>query len=368
MNGRHLTLSALALSITLAMTPAQADVWSPGSVGGGATIRGKCGSTGQIATTANVHAAERNIELAILEMGRVLASGQTQQIEADKNLQNQMLQASAAFDKDAAAARARARYLDQTTGANAVDRACENASLAERARVGGAAAERWRSQATAAITARQRPATDRLAAKYEKAKTPESQWKAATLTDPLAAESDVRAAIEHLVSPFPPQAVTPDDTPAGDRYKALTATHQLRRSLANEALTAVAMMHRPAISAETINQAWAEDGMPDVPPGRSEDGAWISQMGLLTAQDRLTYSNPEFHRDIQVKDEVWQIKQYAISLSRKIHAQQAENALLERVLALQAALLAKDLEPEIAALDDLRRNAASLTTEARGAQ
>lgn len=352
----------------MAAPQAFADVWSPSSIGGGATIRGKCGSSGQVATSSNINSAERNIESAILEMGKVLASGQSQQIQAEKNLYNQLLQEQSAFDKQAVAAKARSRYLDQTTGANAIETACGDQAQAMQTRTGLAAAERWRSQATAAITERQAPARDPARVKREKANTPEQQWKAVTLMDPEAAEIDVRALIEHLVSPFPAQAVTPDDSPSGDRYRALAATHQLKRSLANEALTMVAASYRPAVSADLINHAWQANAMPDVPPGRSEDGAWISQMGLLTAQDRLSYSNPNFHQDVQVKGETWQVKQYALSLSRKVQIQQAENAVLERILALQASLLAKDMQGEIEALDALRQDALRQRTETGGAR
>lgn len=375
-----LSITFLA-GLTPSISSAVGFIATPIVVGTG--IAGYCESLGMVATPQNMSTLSTNVSNGITDLASVLKAGQLEQIAAEKNLLNQQLQALSSTYHDLAAAESKQQYLDETTGANSIERSCIDQSQAASTAQGLAAVKSFADKSTQAApitgqvpvtcsdgnctikysTANPSPA-DQIApvsnvdqATQALAKTPPQQWVAKTLTDPASSDADVQAAIAHSVAPMPRRGIPNDqlNTPAGLHWNATAQINRVQTTLAIDTLVEVAKDHRPTIDSSGVQTMWNQFGLPGTVPNATNGK--ISPSDLFDALTQGWYNSPVFSANVKVKDDTWQIKQVALMMSAKLWAKQRENDLLERAVAMQAAELAHRTESDIESINQARGSA-----------
>lgn len=351
------SMLALAIGVSLSSS-AFASGFTPAPITTGTNVAGYCHSAPQVSTTSNVSTLGSNINSAISEMGSDLQKEMEKQIQSQKNLMNQYLQSFTDFLKKEAAAKLQKKYIDQTSLASTVSDGCDRQSEAGSVSSGLAASKAFKSTADApATTKTSAPSGSNLSSTSANeqivpvdnvskaisalAKTvvaDPKQWSANTVFDPTASDSDVTAAIAHMVEPMPKKGITDSmlNQPNAQAWLAANKVDQASTSLAVEALSLVSMGYRPTIDASTGDKVWNAAGFSGTMPG--EVGGKISPMDEYSAKVQEWYNSPQFSADVKVKDETWQIKQQAMMMAAKLWAGQRENQLLERMVSIQSAM------------------------------
>lgn len=382
---------AVAVLAFCAASPGVALDMIPVPIAAGTSIHGKCQSGGMIATPGNVETLLTSVALGTEVMATVIHAAQLQQIAALKNMTNQLNQSQADFSRKLEASRSEQRYLDQTTGINAVDSGCDDQAQASKTAQGLQAARAFKTgvtstksggsggvktvkassvgNASGAAKSGVQPLispVDNIAqATVALSETPEAQWESATLTNPKASDDDVAAVIAHMASPMPKKGISGSDTGASSVSWKTDATVDFARStLAVNALSLVAEGHRATVDTSGIRQEWQDSG---VNMGVLEfSGNNLSPNDVFSAYVQQWYSGQGFINDVQIKGDAWQLRQQARMMAAKLWALDRGNALLERVVAMEAVMLAKDAQVYI----DRANESAALATgqSARGVQ
>jgi hypothetical protein len=161
------------------------------------------------------------------------------------------------------------------------------------------------------------------------------------------------------VTPVPPSSVPASmiSTPAGTVAMAHINTLTARQSLAAESMLYVAQQNIPTIDAAQAQTMWTSAGMLGTPPGVS--AGKISSNGLMTVLVDARYANPTYYTALRAGGEAYALRSYAYELSAQIQMQQQQIGMLQRIVALNAAMLGARAGKTTEALQTLRANAIS---------
>lgn len=266
------------------------------------------------------------------------------------------------------AANAAARYNNQVGGINASSSACDQASGAAQTFNGIVAAQASAAQVTSAALSAEQPTGNPLLDVLSIADATAPDVSAASLipvgTGTAPTTSVIQAYIKNAVVPVDPQSVTAaaKSTASGVQYQAVKHVADARESLATVTLGAVAKYNLPNTNATLANQLWQSAGETGNAPG--ESGGNISDNGLLRAITDARYASGPYATKVSTHGDTWQIRQYAIELAAQLRMEMQEQNMLEHTLALQSAMLATQLQPDISHMNSLRGNALEQTANA----
>jgi hypothetical protein len=340
-------------------------------MGPGGYVSGSCNSVGgDIANIQNLQNYQSNLIQTIDQIGKVLNTGQMQQLLSNEQLMNQKLQEQALSDKVLMARKAEQDYLQQTTGVNALENNCNWSSGAGNTLSGIASAQQVAAAAASAAMQNEKPVVNPLDAVNALAHATAADISAGTLL-PLGSAatattaSVISAYIKNSVVPFnAPSVPKKVKNPAATNFRAASNIMKTQASLATVTLAAVARHNVPTIPDSLANHLWQESGNSGNPPG--EVNGKISQDGLLQTITNGRYANPAFYQDIHTHGDTWQIKQVDIMLAAKLRMEEEETTMLEHAVALQAAMLASEESGRVSHLNTLRGNAMAQSNGAMG--
>lgn len=333
-------------------------------IGPGGYVAGTCNSMGgDIANIQNLQTYQNNLAATIEEVGKVLNTGQMQQMTANEQEWNQVLQEQAMNAKILAATQAKNQYLQQTTGINLMGNNCNWSSGATDTLNGIASAQQVTAQAASDATAAEQPTVNPLDTIKTLAQATAPDISSGTIL-PLGGAatavtaSAISAYIKNSVVPFnAPSVPKTEKSPAATNFNAVGNVMNTQASLATVTLAAIARHNVPTINDALANHLWTESGNSGKPPG--EMNGKISQDGLLQSITDGRYANPVFYQDIQMHGGTWQIKQYDIMMAAQLRMEEEEETMLEHAVALQAAMLASEESGRVNHLNTLRGNAAA---------
>ena len=345
------------------------------SIGAGGSVEGSCNSVGQIANIQNLQTYQSNLIATIDQVGKALNTGQMQQLTATEQQMNQSLQEQAKVDAQIAGAKAKQKYLRQTTGINALPNPCTWSSGAADILSGVASAQQVAAAAASSATQAEQPAVNPLTSVQALANAAAPTLSAGTLL-PLGGAatavtaSEISAYIKNSVvpvnAPSVPKGVT---NPAATNFKAVSHIMSTQASLATVTLAAIARHNVPTISDTLANHLWTESDNSGTPPG--EVNGKISQDGLLQTITDGRYANPAFYQGLQSTSsgDTVQIKEVDIMMAAQLRMEEEEETMLEHAVALQAAMLASEESGRVNQLNADRGNAVAQSNGAfAGAQ
>lgn len=346
------------------------------SVGPGTTVAGNCQSTpgDQIATPTNLTNANNNMNNAMQVAGVAINAQQMTQASAFARdltaLSNQEWTDMKAF----VAAYEAARYTDDVigpnatpdTGAAALPQECVMAKMASNIATGMSlvksnqrALQDTVAQATAPVLSHE----DAVA----KAATAASDAISASSIFPSGSAPVSAASAAHYiamaVAPVPPTSVPAQaaQTNAGLVARAQINSLTARQSLATETLSYIAAQHQSTIDDTQARQIWANAGFSGSLP--EDDGSKISLDGLLRVMTDARYANKNFYTALQDGGQAYALRTYAYELSSQLQIQQQQIAMLQRIVALNAAMLSAHATQSNAHLDTLRSQAMAQTIQ-----
>ncbi len=329
------------------------------TVGNGGYVQGTCNSImGDIANVKNLNNFQSSLINTIKKVGEVLNTGQMQQLEEQQTIDNQKLQEKSLAEDQIEQFKAREKYIEQSGGINQEN--CPDATAINNLSSGLQAAQQSASADYAAALQAEKPVVNPLQSVDNLASVTAPVYSATTILpvgDQPATASAVSAAIATSVVPIP--AMTPGTaakkTPAGTNFKAVEHIQEARASLASEALAKIAQYNLPTINGSALVKQWWS-GMSGNPPGKGSNGDYSPDAMLQIATDSK-YSNPTFYNTLETKGETWNIKEYDKMMAVQLRMDYEQDQMLQRAVALQAAMLAEKLQPDITELDNLRAKA-----------
>ncbi len=333
------------------------------NVGPGGMVAGTCNSiNGDITNVANLNAFQSSLIQVILEVGKVLNTGQMQQLQEQQTLDNQVLQEQTQSNNEEAVWNAQQTYASQVTGANAISNPCLDQSGATDLLNGMESAQQAAAASYSAAMAAEASVVNPLDSVGALAHATAPAWSAQSILPvggATATAAAVSSAIANSVVPFP--AMTPGaaakKTPAGTNFQAVENIQKVRASLASEALAKIAQYNLPTVNGSALVNAWWA-GMSGTPPGQGSNGDYSPDAMLQIATD-ARYANPQWYLNVQQHAETWNIKQYDKMMAIQLRVDYEQDQMLQRAVAIQAALLANQLAPDIAQLNNLRGQAMS---------
>lgn len=330
----------------------------------GGSVQGSCQSVGgNIANIQNLQTYQSNLIATIEQVGKALNTGQVQQLTATEQQMNQSLQEQAKVDAQIAGAKAKQKYLRQTTGINALPNPCAWSSGAADILSGVASAQQVAAAAASSATQAEQPIVNPLTSVQALANAAAPTLSASTLL-PLGSDatavtaSEISAYIKNSVvpvnAPSVPKSVT---NPAATNFRAVSNIMSTQASLATVTLAAIARHNVPTISDTLANHLWTESDNSGTPPG--EVNGKISQDGLLQTITDGRYANPAFYQGLQSTSsgDTVQIKEVDIMMAAQLRMEEEEETMLEHAVALQAAMLASEESGRVNQLNADRGNA-----------
>jgi hypothetical protein len=335
--------------------------------GPGGTVQGTCNSImGDIVNVNNLQNFQSALVQVIQQVGKAINTGQNQQLQAAIQQRNQQLQEGAKNLEVMAANQAVNRYHNQVSGINASG--CSQASGAADTMNGIVSAQAGAAQITGAAISAEQPVANPLDAVDAAASATAQEVSAASLIPVGSATapttSVLSAYIKNAVAPINPQAIAPaaKTTPSGQQYQAIKHIADARESLATVTLGAVAKYNLPETKDTLAQQLWQQAGEPGSAPG-TVNGK-ISDNGLLRVITDSRYASGNYAQKVMTHGDTWQLRQYAMDLAAQLRMELQEQDMLEHTLALQSAMLATQLQPDIARMNGLRGNALEQTANA----
>jgi len=340
-------------------------------IGPGGRVAGSCNSIGgDIANIQNLQNYQSNLIQTIEQVGKVLNTGQVQQLLSNEQLMNQKLQEEAMSIKVLMAKRAKQDYLHQTTGINALGNPCNWYTGAADTLKGMASAQEIAAAVVSAATKAEKPVVNPLDTVRALANATAPEVSAGTVlplgdTAPATTSKTISAYIKNSVVPFnAPSVPKKVKNPAATNFRAVSNVMKTQASLATVTLAAIARHNVPTIPASLANYLWKESGNSGNPPG--EVNGKISQDGLLLSITDGRYANQAFRGKVHGGGETWQIKQIDIMMAAKLRMEEEETTMLEHAVALQAAMLASEESGRVSRLNTLRGNAMAQSNGAMG--
>jgi len=366
---RKYLIAPLAAAVIAAFAgAAHADaLTSPTPITGMTAITGYCYSLGPIATPSDMDTLTSNVDNAVQEFSAIVQSGVQQQTLAERNLMNQQLQSETATLRNLFITQAQQDYADQVGGINAQSDACTIEDQASKTVAGLNAARAFVAGITkpapltgsaaaganigAPTVAQQIAPVDNTSAQMAAlAKQPVKQWNSSVITQSGGSAADVTAAIAHAVNPIPTKGIPNSalNTNPGLMWQAHAVVNSAQTSLATNALAIQYEGHDATIDGSTAISTLTQDLGGNATTAANVAG--ITSSGTISpdALFRVLVAgwgkNPTFSDAVRNGGDVWQVKKQAQMLAAKLWADQRINTLLERVVTLQAAMLAQDAE------------------------
>lgn len=361
------TLAALA-------TSAQAASFLPStlpSVGAGTSIAGNCTSTGgDIATPQNLSNASTNLNAAIEQAGESITIAQNAQAAAFSKSLQALLDVQRQGLRNFIAAYEAAKYTTDTLGPNAqptaaaanLPQGCNMSAMAQSAAAGFTAMSAQKQSIMQRVGQATAPVDSPAKAIASAAQASSAALSPSSILPDNQKPTDAASAAAYIamaVAPFPPASVPANQlqTPGGVIAQAQINTWTARKNLAAEALSAVAQLHIPTVDATQAQSTWKAAGFSGPAP-ESSNGK-ISMNGLLQVLVDSRYANEQFYTALQSGGQAYALRSYAYELSAQLAIQQQQIAMLQRIVALNAAMLAQQTSALNGKMDELRAHAMS---------
>jgi hypothetical protein len=297
---------------------------------------------GNFVRPADLALSQQNIEQALLAVGKALNTGQMQQMEAQKRLENQALQEKAQFQKELAAYENANRTKmqvtnqlttsigNQTVSVDQPGSRCNEMAMAQNLGSGMVVNRRLASDFGAVLSGYDQSDVSAMSSLKALANAKTSTLSAASIFPTATASSaypspsDAAKTIAHLTEPVPPVQLTAKQkkTQAGVLWSAAENAIQAKMSMAQNALATIAAWHQPTIDATYFINKWKsmqkaaqsatgtssdKTSTSANPPGVNSAGK-ISPDGALNLMVQARYANPSWYSHLAVQSQSGAIK------------------------------------------------------------
>lgn len=347
---------------------------------------------GNFVQTTDLAMSQQNIEQALLAVGKVLNTGQMQQMNAQKQLENQSLQEEVQFQKELAASenvnRTKMQVTNKLTTAiggkivsvNQPGSRCNEMSMAQNLGHGMVVNRRLASNFGTVLSGYDQGNVSAMSSLKTLANAKTSTLSAASIFPTATASStypspsDAAKTIAHLTEPVPPVQLTAKQkkTKAGVLWSAAENAIQSKMSMAQNALATIAAWHQPTIDATYFIDKWksmqkaaqsatgTSSGNAPIsasPPGVNSDGK-ISPDGALNLMVQARYANPSWYSHLAVQSQSGAIKDLTEMEAVSLRAHWEALRMSEYLAALSADQYAHEVvTPTNNALTSMNANA-----------
>lgn len=295
---------------------------------------------GNFVQSIDLLTSQQNLEQAILAVGKVLNTGQMQQMSANEQALNQFLQEQAHFQAQLDAAKSLNQANEaisntltttignQTVSLNQPGSLCNETDMAQSLGQGMAANRQLASNFGAVLASYDQGDASAMSSLKNLAQAPTPTLSAASIF-PTAMTSSVYPSpaaaaqtIAHLTEPVPPVQLSSDQKKngAGTLWKAHENAIQAKMSMTQNALATIAVWHQPTIKATYFVTKWqsmqpragvqpssSSGASPSLPPGVNNNNQ-ISPDGALNLMIEKSYANANWYSQLAVQNETGAIK------------------------------------------------------------
>jgi hypothetical protein len=310
----------------------------------GSSVAGYCHAVnGNFVQSGDLLASQQNLEQAILAVGKVLSTGQMQQMTALQQELNQVLQEQTNLQNQLAAAGNANRVKNQTGTAltatingktvyiNQPGSICNQPNTMQDIAQGMVANRQMATDFGSVLTGYDTgnlsamSSLTNLSGAQGNTLTASSIFPTALSSSVYPTPSEAAQAIAHLTEPLPPVQLTKTQksTPAGTNWRASEHAVNAKMSMAQNALSTIAAWHQPTITAQPFVQQWqsmqsaaqsstgtgaTSPGAAQNPPGVNSSGK-ISPDGALNLLVEARYANANWYTHLSVESEPGVLKE-----------------------------------------------------------
>jgi len=322
-------------------------------------------ANGNFVRAADLLTSQENLEEAILAVGKVLNTGQMQQMTATERELNQVLQEETAFQKQLHAANSYVHAYMQTTDTlvakegkrkvliNQPGQSCNEESMARSLGQGMVVNRHLAVDFGKVLVGYDRGDVSAMASLKNLANAPTSTLSASSIF-PSAITSSVyptpeeaAKTIAHLTEPIPPVKLTKiqKKNGAGIFWEAHEKALHAKMSMAQDALSTIAAWHQPTIKATYFVKKWKSmqgkkknqqsGSVNPLPPGVNDKNR-ISPDGALNLMIEKAYANPHWYSQLAIQNETGAIKDLAAMEAVSLRVHWEELRMSEYLAALSA--------------------------------
>ncbi|MHB1658989.1 MAG: hypothetical protein ACYCRF_06710 [Acidithiobacillus sp.] len=294
---------------------------------------------GNFVQSSDLLASQQNLEQAIQAVGKALNTGQMQQMTAQEQELNQMLQEQVQFQKDMKLA-ANVNYVNQQISPSAVTQIygktvevnqpgmlCNETGMAQSLGAGMAANRQMAGSFGSVLGGYDKSDLSAMSSLKNLANASTGALSASSIFPTAVASSayptsaEAVQTIAHLTEPVPPVQLTASQkkTAAGVLWRASEHALQAKMSMAQNALSTIAVWHQPTINASYFVSKWqsmqkaaqaatggasgtSQSAIPANPPGVNSAGK-ISPDGALNLMVQARYANPSWYSRLAVQSQ-----------------------------------------------------------------
>lgn len=231
---------------------------------------------GNFVQSSDLLASQQNLEQAIQAVGKALNTGQMQQMTAQEQELNQMLQEQVQFQKDMKLA-ANVNYVNQQISPSAVTQIygktvevnqpgmlCNETGMAQSLGAGMAANRQMAGSFGSVLGGYDKSDLSAMSSLKNLANASTGALSASSIFPTAVASSayptsaEAVQTIAHLTEPVPPVQLTASQkkTAAGVLWRASEHALQAKMSMAQNALSTIAVWHQPTINASYFVSKW----------------------------------------------------------------------------------------------------------------
>lgn len=272
------------------------------------------------------------VDSAIIKVGKVLSSGQQEQIAAESKLLDAQTRDMEQMFKKAFIARREAQKQALFGQRGRALGACGQPGIGNGINVSNATAAQLQSklqQSDASYRQHFSLPSERI---KRLAGQKQAALQSAAILPPngsIKSLKDARAFAHTILEPKPPLNLpkSAQSTAQGKRYKAALNTYNARMSLQNSLVRQELLWHTPtAPLASWAQQAWQSQGHTGTPPGVVNGR--ISPMALETMQVNLRDANPAWYKHLYKENKIGVLRELALmrALSLRIQLQRLKLA------------------------------------------
>lgn len=291
-----------------------------------------CGATGAFVRPSDLQTSQTNLENVIEQVGKVLNTGQMQQMTAEEKLLNQQLQEESKENALLLKAQSQNHALQEispisvsmgntTVYTNQPGSLCNETGMATDLINGMTDNQQLATNMSGSLLAGNLSNDSAMSALRTLAHAPQSTLTASSLF-PTAKNSssyptpqEAEQTIAHITEPVPPVQLSSAQkkTQAGKIWAAQQNAIQAKMSMAQNALATIAAWHQPTIDASYFIQKWdamqkaAGNTNAGTPPGVNNSNK-ISPDGALNLMINDRYANPTWYKQMSVQNESGAIK------------------------------------------------------------
>ena len=302
------------------------------------------------------------VDSAIIKVGKVLSSGQQEQIAAESKLLDAQTRDMEKMFKKAFIARREAQKQALFGQRGQALGACGQPGIGDGINVSNATAAQLQSklqQSDASYRQHFSLPSERISRLA--GQKPAALQSGAILPPNGSIKSlkNARAFAHTVLEPKPPLGLpkSAQTTTQGKRYKAALNTFNARMSLQNALVRQELLWHTPtAPLANWAQQAWQSQGNSGTPPGVVNGR--ISPMALETMQVNLRDANPAWYKHLYKENKIGVLRELALMRALSLRIQLQRLKLANRRALIEAAAHARTLQHSAAKqLNQLRNSA-----------